>query len=128
MPAYIAVRIIIFFMSENKRVFDVILNFGGRKAKAVGFIDTGNSLREPESGRMVIVAESSLFPDVSGEFKYIPYKTVDGDKKLMKVYLLDELYFTEERKAVRDIYIAFSDKQLSGGKYQVLLNNSIFKN
>lgn len=127
-PSYILVRIIIFLISENKRVYSVVLDMGGETAEAVGFIDTGNSLTEPESGKPVIVAERSLFSSLTEEFKYIPYKTVDGDEKLMRVYRLRELYFTEEKKSVRDVYVSFSDKQLSGGKYQVLLNNSIFKN
>jgi len=126
-PSYAMARLLIFFVSKNKRVFRVEMLMGGECTESFAFMDTGNSLREPDSGSPVIVAERFLFAEIPQIYKYIPYKTVGAGSSMLKVYPLDELYFPEEKKRIKNIFVAFSDKPLSDGKYRVLLNNSIFQ-
>ena len=70
---------------SEEHVFDVELIIGEIRIRTSGFVDTGNQLRDPVSGKPVAVADSSVWKKLSeagamaGErMCLIPYETVDG--------------------------------------------------
>lgn len=70
---------------SEEHVFDVEMIIGEISIRTSGFVDTGNQLRDPISGKPVAVADSSVWSKLSeagaltGErMCLIPYETVDG--------------------------------------------------
>lgn len=70
---------------SEEHVFDVELIIGEISISTSGFVDTGNQLRDPVSGKPVAVADSCVWSKLSeagavtGErMCLIPYETVDG--------------------------------------------------
>ena len=70
---------------SEEHVFDVELIIGEMSIRTSGFVDTGNQLKDPVSGKPVAVADSSVWKKLSeagamtGErMCLIPYETVDG--------------------------------------------------
>ncbi|MBP3360559.1 MAG: sigma-E processing peptidase SpoIIGA [Clostridia bacterium] len=123
---YGVVKGILFLVSRKKRMFRVRLRIGKETAEAMAMIDTGNSLRDRETGAPVIVAERSLFGDINAKPKEIPFRGVGADGEYIEIYPLDEIYFPEEHRRVHGAYAAFVDRPLSGtGGFRVLLHNSL---
>ena len=114
------------------------------------FIDTGNSLTDGMSGRPVIIAElSAVSPLFSREemlffkngnyenvpesliknYRLIPCKTVTGDS-LLKGFSPDFVKVKNEKRCFINDFctVALTDKDLSQGAYEALLNNNIFEN
>ena len=114
------------------------------------FIDTGNSLTDGMSGRPVIIAElSAVSPLFSREemlffkngnyenipesliknYRLIPCKTVTGDS-LLKGFSPDFVKVKNEKRSFINDFctVALTDKDLSQGAYEALLNNNIFEN
>ncbi len=132
-------------LSNAKDIYEVKITFRKTEVTLKGFVDTGNSLRDGLTGRLVSVGElnalSPLFSyeeicffksndyinipeNLKGKIHIIPCKTVGGDGLLWG--------FTPERtqlneKAIPDITIAVVNKNLSDGKYQILLNKNIME-
>lgn len=78
------------FYSEH--VFTTVISVAGRTVEAGAFLDTGNSLREPVSGRPVAVAGSELWQRMEAtglvtenRFCIVPYGTVGGGGVLTAV-------------------------------------------
>lgn len=122
---YIAVRLILFLVSNKKRVFSVKLVIDGQTAVADAIVDTGNSLRDRETLAPVIIAERSLFGDISVVPKIIGYRNIGAERGFTKIYPVEKMYLTEEHKEYENLYAAFVERPLSEkGRYRVLLNNS----
>ena len=122
---YVVARIILYLVSNKKRVFGVKLIIDGQTAFTDAIVDTGNSLRDRETLAPVIIVERSLFNDISATPKIIGYRNIGAERGLTKIYPVDTLYLTEEHKEYKNLYAAFVDRPLSEkGKYRVLLNNS----
>lgn len=122
---YIIVRLILYLVSNKKRVFGVKLVIDGQTAITDAIIDTGNSLRDKDSLAPVIIAERSLFGDISATPKIIGYRNIGAQRGFTKIYPVEKLCLTEEHREYENLYAAFVERPLSdNGKYRVLLNNS----
>lgn len=122
---YIIVRIILYLVQNKKRVFSVKLVIDGQTAFADAIIDTGNSLWDKETNSPVIIAERSLFNDISATPKIIGYRNIGAEKGFTKIYPVEKLYLTEEHREYENLYAAFVERPLSqSGRYRILLNNS----
>lgn len=122
---YIAVRFILYLVSGKKRVFSIKLIIDGQTAVTDAIVDTGNSLRDRETLAPVIIAERSLFGDISASPKIIGYRNIGAERGFTKIYPVEKLYLTEEHKEYENLYAAFVERPLSEkGRYRVLLNNS----
>lgn len=109
--------------------FSIEISAGGQSVEAAAFLDTGNSLKEPITGRPVAVAESGLWLRMKDEgmitedrFCVIPYRTV-GSEGLMKAVRVD--YILIDGRYIRNCIIAKNDMgfnmKLSGNKECELL-------
>lgn len=94
----------------------------GEKAEVEALVDSGNSLVEPISGKPVCVLDravfEALFKDGGRGFRAIPYASIGKKKGIMPGYLLSGLQLEAEgvRVYCRDVYVAVSNEELSGGK------------
>lgn len=122
---YIVVRLILYLVTNKKRVFSVKLVIDGQTAVTDAIVDTGNSLRDKETLAPVIIAERSLFGEISATPKIIGYRNIGAERGFTKIYPVEKLYLTEEHKEYENLYAAFVERPLSEkGRYKVLLNNS----
>ncbi len=125
---YGLVKAIMFFVSRSKKVFPIRIQIEGTAVVTKAFMDTGNSLREPESGAPVIIAERSLFGEITAEPKIIPYRGIGSERQYTKVYKIERLCLLEEKFAYKDVYVSFTTKPLSPvGAYRALLHNSFLE-
>lgn len=90
-----------------------------------GYVDSGNYLKEPISGKPVVLIDKvaakklPLIPaSIPGRFRLIPFKTVDRDYGLMESVRIDRIVYGSRK--VEDAYLAFYDGVFDG--YDVLLN------
>lgn len=124
---YFLVKIMFFFLSCRKQIFRVGITLSGIYREAMALVDTGNSLRVPDTGEPVIFAERSLFGEINEKGRLIHCKTVSGDKNLIRILPLDDLFFTDENRHVKNIYISLTDTPLTeNGNFKILLHKSIF--
>lgn len=122
---YALAKLILFCISKTKLIYSVSLTVDGQKAIASAMIDTGNSLRDRESGRPVIIAERSLFENITSPPKIIGYKNIGKEPQYTYIYPVEKLSFADENREYEDVYVTFVDKPLSAsGQYKILLHNS----
>lgn len=84
------------------------------------FVDSGNGLVEPISGKVVCVVDREVFAALwKGQedgFRAIPYHSIGKRRGILPGYLLPELVLEMEgmEKKYENIYIAVSDEKISG--------------
>lgn len=112
----------------------ILLGEGGRSMRIEGLVDTGNSLKEPISGRPVAVLEQRIWEQLyPGEppfgMRAIPYHSVGKPAGILSGYPVKdmEVEIGGIRQKCRDIYIAVWQERLSEtGAYQILLQPAMF--
>lgn len=80
--------------SERSCHYQVTLICKDRRIQAEGFLDTGNRLKDPVSGRPVHVADRALLEAVCpkvDKISLIPYRTIDGGGMVLKAVTLDRM-------------------------------------
>lgn len=109
--------------------FDAVIAAGEKKIEAAAFMDTGNALKDPVTGKPAAVAGVKLWKRMEAEgmimkerFCVIPYRTV-GSAGLMEAVRVD--YVMVGEKCIRNCIIARNDKEfclnLSGNENCELL-------
>lgn len=84
--------------SERSCHYQVTLICKDRRVQAEGFLDTGNRLKDPVSGRPVHVADRALLEAVCpkvDKISLIPYRTIDGGGMVLKAVTLDRMEATQ---------------------------------
>lgn len=95
---------------------------GGRRMAATALIDSGNSLREPVSGKPVCVVDKRLYDGLWGDgealYRVIPYHSVGKKHGIMKGYLLPGLTVDVGgmRLKFKDVYISVAEERISAGE------------
>lgn len=118
---------------KNAHVCYAILARGGNKMKIAALVDSGNSLREPISGKPVSIIEQnvfrSLWKEESPAYRAIPYHSIGKSHGIMQGYLLPELHIETDGviKSCRDVYVAVSNEKLSG-EVKMILNPALLGN
>ena len=85
--------------SERSCHYQVTLICKDRRVQAEGFLDTGNRLKDPVSGRPVHVADRALLEAVCpkvDKISMIPYRTIDGGGMVLKAVTLDRMEAFQE--------------------------------
>lgn len=118
--------------ADNGHMYPVTIFYRERSETFTGFLDTGNRLTEPVSGRPVCIlsAENAkeLFHTVEGVI-YIPFRTVGKEGGVIAAVKADRMEIQEENRktVIENPYIALSKEPLSrDGTYQMLLNEKIW--
>ena len=79
---------------ERSCHYQVTLVCGENTVRAEGFLDTGNRLKDPVSGKPVHVADRQLVEAVCpkvDKISMIPYRTIDGGGMFLKAVTLDRM-------------------------------------
>ena len=114
--------------------------------KTTGFLDTGNTLHDPLTGKPVLLAERSLFLSETEDYEketedyfakliqnmpqrycLIPYVSVGGGGLLEGIRVEEvELLKKEVRQCYQEVIIAVSDRKLSASnEYQIILHREL---
>ncbi|MCI8949129.1 MAG: sigma-E processing peptidase SpoIIGA [Lachnospiraceae bacterium] len=80
--------------AERSFRYQVTLFHKGRQVTAEGFLDTGNRLRDPVSGRPVHVADRKILESICPRIEklsMIPYRTIDGGGAVLKAVTIERM-------------------------------------
>ena len=124
-------------------LYDVPLHILGDEFQLRGFLDTGNSLKDPfTSADVIVVSRSAIekyFPkekslnEIIGEsplnIRYLPCNTVSGNK-LLPVFKAEKARIRgiSADFFVEGVMVAVSDENIRNGDFQALLPMDIFQN
>lgn len=146
------------YRKENQEAYKVVLQFDQKhRIEGVGYVDTGNFLQDPITGRPVAVAEATwLYPLLPEPYQRIlteyrkedriPYEHLNGDA-FLRIRVIPyctvgkqqgellgircrslELYGRGETIQIRYVVMAVSRTPIAvGGRYQVLLHRDMIK-
>jgi stage II sporulation protein GA (sporulation sigma-E factor processing peptidase) len=98
-----------------------------------GFLDSGNQLHDPMSGKPVSVLDKTIATEMLVETKlentrYIPYRTIGERERVMLIFVAEKMNVYAERKyTIERPIIGISEERISAsGEYEILLNPNIF--
>ncbi len=131
---YLWIRHLVGKKGEQDPIFKVILKGSEQNVEIFGLLDTGNSLKEPISGRPVCILEKEvagqLGEEVSPEsYRVIPYHSIGKSAGILNGYRLKELQVEKDGviKVCRDVYVGIYDGRFSKENgYQIILNPDMF--
>lgn len=78
------------FKNNFSNYYKVNLYFNNKKIRLNGFLDTGNKLKDPYSGKPIIIVNEKRIKQPSDKFFLVPMKTVGGES-FIKCFKIDEL-------------------------------------
>lgn len=115
---------------KSQRFYRVCMKSGGQELWIVALMDTGNSLREPISGKPVAVIEEDIFNTLEGvrlpeKLKMIPYRSVGRSNGIMEGYELPEIRICAEDEEIceQKVIVGISKTKVStDGRYQMILH------
>lgn len=120
--------------SFSKQYVPVQLNYGGKKIRLTALRDTGNTLRDPMTGRSVMVVGPELARDLAGLSpeqlrtpthtifqlpggRLIPYKTVGNPAGMLLALQVPDVSIGNWRGSC---LVAFAPDRLGNGEFQAL--------
>lgn len=110
---------------------EVCLKVQGKKAYCKGFWDSGNSLKDPITGKAVVLLEKSILekyqiPIPVKGFRVIPFHSVGMENGVLKGFVADELLVYDEKgyeRCFQKIIVAIYEGRLSlKEEYQMILS------
>lgn len=126
-------------------LFDIELQYKGKKVQTKALLDTGNSLSDGFSDTPVLVADSKIVKDLIGfslnalqlenqdmdlvrdmSIRLIPYSSVSKGG-VLKAVLIDKVIVLERNQQAEHILLAESLSAFTNGEYTVLLNQNFFE-
>jgi stage II sporulation protein GA (sporulation sigma-E factor processing peptidase) len=125
---------------SERQIFSVKITYRGQDITLPGFLDTGNRLTDPLSGKPVIIAEwesvkclfgaECLFEEipelaVEHHMRLIPYHVVGAPDSMLFAFQADMVRIGQEHLAEK-IPVALTGSKLSPhGEYQLLLHTGL---
>ncbi len=135
----ISYQIISWWITQMKKrkgtfIYNVKLFGYGNDITIKALVDSGNSLREPVSGKPVSVIESEVLDRLKGvqapeKFKIIPYRSIGKDNGIMEGYEIPEMMIEDNRGKIRwqKVIVGISRNKVSAnGKYQMILHPDLY--
>lgn len=123
-------------MGKKRRmdIYRVKIRGGQNEIELDALLDTGNSLREPISGKPVLVVEEESFHKLAGvknpeKLKIIPYHSVGKENGIMEGYEVPEILIKgrEENLRCQKVIVGISKNKVSAsGKYQMILHPDLY--
>lgn len=111
----------------------VNLFFGEKQLLVEGLIDTGNSLRDPTTGRPVHILDRKAMEcfsseRVEGRICYVPFHSIGKKDGLLLVVKMDRMHILGVHECwIEDPLIGISDELISiEGEYKMILNPNSF--
>lgn len=134
-----------------KHLYEVKLFHKGRSYEGIGLLDTGNHLREPITGRAVVIADQRAARELFGcgeaeriasfcknqnteklpenRVKWIPYHSLGEQHGFMPGVLIDQMIICREEgeQMRKEVLIGISEEELSReGLYELILHEEYF--
>lgn len=111
-------------------IYEVRLLGYGDEITVTALSDTGNSLKEPVSGKPVSIIEEEVLNRLSAvmvpeKFKLIPYHSVGKENGMLEGYEIPEIIVEGEKGNIRwqKVIVGISKTKISAnGKYQMILH------
>lgn len=126
-------KFISYLQRWNQCHFTVELYLENKKYEMKGMVDTGNSLRDPISGKPVSILDRQTARELFGEAKlknvrYVPYRSIGKNAGVLPAFQFDRMCVERETKHWVDMpLIAISEELISKeGEYEMILNPNIF--
>ncbi len=124
--------ILIFYFKENK---NLKLNYNNyytcelfltkqHKITINAFLDTGNKLKDPYSGKSIILLNKELFDESKKNAIYVPFNTLNSHG-LLRCYKVDKLVI--ENRIVRNFLVGISDKKIKLDGIDCIINLNILE-
>lgn len=124
--------ILILYFKENK---NLKLNYNNyytcelyltkqHKITINAFLDTGNKLKDPYSGKSIILLNKELFDEKRKNTIYVPYNTLNNHG-LLRCYKVDKMII--ENKIVKDFLIGISDEKIKLDGIDCIINLNILE-
>lgn len=116
----------------KKKYVNVELQLGDNKIKLNALIDTGNTLRDSETGKPVsVISRSAMEQALDNQnisLRYIPYRSIGKSEGSMPVIQADKLRLLgEEQKCFEKPIIGIAEEAFpEGGVFQMILNPNLF--
>lgn len=119
------------FQLHRSQNADVCLKVQGRCAYCKGFWDSGNSLKDPISGKAVVLLEKNILekykiPIPVKGFRVIPFHSVGMENGVLKGFVADELIVKDEsgyEMCFQKIVVAIYEGKFSlKEEYQMILS------
>lgn len=123
----------LFFKSRApvNTVFLCEVLYCGKSFRLKAFLDTGNRLCDPFSGKPVIIVQESVFAkaDCEKRLRFIPCSTVSGEG-LLPAFKAERVKIkgAQGELTTEEIMIALTKEKLLGGEYDAILPAGLFDN
>ena len=136
-------------VKKDARTYNTTLFLENKKVTVIGYLDSGNLLKEPVSGKPVAILEEEIFLklfegqtrenmerclaggranwDMAGSYmgrmRLIPYKSIGKKRGMMNGFIADrmEVAGLEAISSVRPVIAVYSGTLSSDGSYQMIL-------
>ena len=109
--------------------YDVILTVNGKDFHLKAFLDSGNHLSDPLTGKPVHIISQNACQKMasqisSGRLRYIPYQTIQKSDNILPVFSVQKMKITGESEfLIHSPMIGISEqKNFGNGKYEMLLH------
>lgn len=115
------------YTNRKSMYYDVVIEIDNKKISIRAFLDTGNSLREPISGKPVNIVEKTYIDkliediDISTKYRYIPFHSIGEDRGALDGIEADYLYIGKT-KIIKPILAIYEGRLSAQGEYNMLLN------
>jgi len=127
--------------TPSDTVYDCVIIKGGKSYSCHCFLDTGNSLRDPFTGKPVVIVNGDKFDGTvplsaydlantdNGSFRLIPCTGIAG-KNLLVSFSADLIRVKGIKKdfSYSDVTVAITKEKIFGGRYDGILPYELFLN
>ena len=122
------VEVCIYYRNRRNQFYDVVIELGNNKISIRAFLDTGNSLRDPVSGKTVSIIEDVYMNklikniNISTKYRYIPFHSIGKERGALDGIEADCMH-VDGRIIDKPILAVYTGKLSVSGEYNMLLNN-----
>lgn len=127
------VEMCIYYRNRRKQFYDVVIELGDNKISIRAFLDTGNSLKEPISGKTVNIVEEAYISklvkniNLSTKYRYIPFHSIGKERGALDGIEADCMH-VDGKVIDKPILAVYTGKLSVSGEYNMLLNNEDWSN
>jgi len=120
----------------------ISIRHNDREIEFIGFVDSGNKLKDPISNKRILVCEKEIFEKIypilknfkgksiidsvqlleGGEiyFRLIPFKTLGSQHNLLPAFKVDEIWINGKKSEINLVAVS-ENKVFENGKYHALV-------
>lgn len=140
--AYFAISISLWFIKRRKYAnrHDLVITLKDKSVCITALVDSGNVLKEPVTGKDVIIAEWDKIRSLFGNVEYkelkretdkyklwlVPYHSLGNTGGLIYAFLADDIHIADEKRCIGKIFIGITNEKLSAkDEYNALMGASL---